>query len=174
MLETMLEAPLLHPLFLCTRCQACCGAHAFLGSSPHVLSLSLQPACALDEVRWGAPQALLEGSLARPRMPTLHDVVAAASAGDPARAQKPDGPEPPGGMGALSGDARAAEQPGPGADRNPAEGAQPAPAVRWYDARARVALKRVAAWLLVPPGKLATLERIAAQQAQVRAGGPPQ
>ena len=41
------------------------------------------------------------------------------------------------------------------------------PVVRWYDARARVALRRVATWLNVPHAKLATFECLLAQQAQV-------
>ena len=41
------------------------------------------------------------------------------------------------------------------------------PSVRWYDARARVALHRVAMWLNVPCNKLTTFECLLAQQAQV-------
>lgn len=39
--------------------------------------------------------------------------------------------------------------------------------VRWYDARARTALKKVAAWINVPWTKVATFECLAAEQAQV-------
>lgn len=39
--------------------------------------------------------------------------------------------------------------------------------VRWYDARARTALKKVALWLNVPWTKVATFECLAAEQAQV-------
>jgi hypothetical protein len=41
------------------------------------------------------------------------------------------------------------------------------PMVRWYDARARVALRRVATWLNVPHAKLGTFECLLAQQSQV-------
>ena len=41
------------------------------------------------------------------------------------------------------------------------------PAVRWYDARARVALRQVALWLAVPAPKLAVFECMLAQTAQV-------
>ena len=40
--------------------------------------------------------------------------------------------------------------------------------VRWYDARARTALKKVALWTNVPWTKMATFECLAAEQAQVR------
>ena len=40
-------------------------------------------------------------------------------------------------------------------------------AVRWYDARARVALRRVVLWLRVPDAKLGTFEAMLAQTAQV-------
>ncbi len=40
-------------------------------------------------------------------------------------------------------------------------------AVRWYDARARVALRRVALWLRVPAAKLCTFECMLAQTVQV-------
>ncbi|KAK9845449.1 hypothetical protein WJX81_006684, partial [Elliptochloris bilobata] len=55
-----------------------------------------------------------------------------------------------------SGDAAAAtpEVDGPGGG----------PRVRWYDARARTALRRVAAWLNVPWTKVATFERLLAYQ----------
>lgn len=43
------------------------------------------------------------------------------------------------------------------------------PSVRWYDARARVALHRVALWLNIPDTKLTTFECLLAQQAQVSA-----
>ena len=39
--------------------------------------------------------------------------------------------------------------------------------VRWYDARARTALKKVALWTNVPWTKVATFECLAAEQAQV-------
>lgn len=39
--------------------------------------------------------------------------------------------------------------------------------VRWYDARARTALKKVAVWINVPWTKMATFECLAAEQAQV-------
>ena len=39
--------------------------------------------------------------------------------------------------------------------------------VRWYDARARTALKKVALWTNVPWTKMATFECLAAEQAQV-------
>ncbi len=39
--------------------------------------------------------------------------------------------------------------------------------VRWYDARARTALKKVAVWTNVPWTKMATFECLAAEQAQV-------
>ncbi|CAL8463668.1 g3202 [Coccomyxa elongata] len=41
------------------------------------------------------------------------------------------------------------------------------PGVRWYDARARVALRRVALWLRVPSSKLPVFECLLAQEAQV-------
>jgi len=41
------------------------------------------------------------------------------------------------------------------------------PSVRWYDARARVALRRVGMWLNTPATKLTTFECLLAQQAQV-------
>ena len=43
------------------------------------------------------------------------------------------------------------------------------PVVQWYDARARVALRRVALWLHVPAAKLAMFEAMLAQTAQVPA-----
>ena len=43
------------------------------------------------------------------------------------------------------------------------------PLVQWYDARARVALRRVALWLRVPAAKLAVFEAMLAQTAQVPA-----
>ncbi|KAK9823941.1 hypothetical protein WJX72_006533 [[Myrmecia] bisecta] len=46
------------------------------------------------------------------------------------------------------------------------EGKPRTPNVRWYDARARVALQRLAAWLHVPWGKLAMYECLLAEQAQ--------
>ena len=39
--------------------------------------------------------------------------------------------------------------------------------VRWYDARARTALKKVAEWTNVPWSKMAVFECLAAEQAQV-------
>ena len=39
--------------------------------------------------------------------------------------------------------------------------------VRWYDARARTALKKVAVWTNVPWSKMAVFECLAAEQAQV-------
>ena len=39
--------------------------------------------------------------------------------------------------------------------------------VRWYDARARTALKKVALWTNVPWTKMSTFECLAAEQAQV-------
>lgn len=123
----------------------------------------------------GALQALLEAVLVAPRMPTLHDVVAAAGgAQDLAQGSEHRGAQNPTQASQRCGGA------GPGAgyegeqatslpsEPNPKEGSAAAPAVRWYDARARVALRRAAAWLRVPSGKLATLERMAAQQAQAR------
>lgn len=46
-------------------------------------------------------------------------------------------------------------------------------AVRWYDARARVALRRVALWLRMPAAKLGTFECMLAQTAQVPALSSP-
>ena len=48
------------------------------------------------------------------------------------------------------------------------QGSAREPSWRWYDARARVALRRVAMWLNVPNLKLVTFECLLAQQAQVR------
>ena len=67
------------------------------------------------------------------------------------------------GQSSASGQSSATQQ-------KPAEGQSSARQVevRWYDARARTALKKVALWTNVPWTKIATFECLAAEQAQVR------
>ena len=48
-----------------------------------------------------------------------------------------------------------------------------AAAVRWYDARARIALRRIALWLRVPASKLPIFECLLAQEAQVHSQHHP-
>lgn len=57
-----------------------------------------------------------------------------------------------------------------GKPQEPKQSRAQEPGVRWYDARARVALRRVAMWLQVPSSKLPVFECLLAQEAQVWAG----
>ena len=52
------------------------------------------------------------------------------------------------------------------------QGGAEAAGVRWYDARARVALRRVALWLRVPATKLPIFECLLAQESQVGSSSP--
>ncbi|CAK0785406.1 hypothetical protein CVIRNUC_008615 [Coccomyxa viridis] len=88
----------------------------------------------------GAVMSLLEACLSTGHMPTPEEAVSDAQK-DGAQSKK------------------AAKQ---GSAREPSR--------RWYDARARVALRRVAMWLNVPNLKLVTFECLLAQQAQAPEG----
>ena len=114
----------------------------------------------------GALQALLEAALAARAMPTLRDLVAAAADGQKPEQGLTQGVEDGKPHGAAGSDPARSAQAAQHSNLEPEKEPRKGLAVRWYDARARVALWRVSAWLCMPRGKLATLERVVAQQAQ--------
>ena len=91
--------------------------------------------------------------------------AAQASTGQPSSQQA--------GSTAPQADAPAGERPAEAAEM-PAEEAQTQPQLRWFDARGRVAIKRVAQWLNVPWQVVAKYECLLAQEAEVRATWPPE
>ena len=117
-----------------------------------------------------APSATAQGAALRPAAAKAASsrpapAAAQASAGQPSSQQA--------GSAAAEADAPADDSLAEAAEL-PAEEVQTQPQLRWFDARARVAMKRVAQWLNVPWQVVAKYECLVAQEAEVRATRQPE
>ncbi|KAA6416645.1 MAG: hypothetical protein FRX49_13381, partial [Trebouxia sp. A1-2] len=130
-------------------------------SAAHHASSASPPAMSATAV--AALTQLLHACLAQQAMPTLQDIMKdrqekLESSDEASTVQNTNTPTSAAG---ASGFSSAGSADGSGAARKVE--------VRWYDARARTALKKVAVWTNVPWTKMSTFECLAAEQAQARA-----
>ena len=102
---------------------------------------------------------LLHACLADTAMPSLQDIMRE-------RQEKLDSPNPPN-LDSASHASPAQTVPESSSAAAGATAGARQVEVRWYDARARTALKKVAEWTNVPWTKMAVFECLAAEQAQV-------
>lgn len=124
----------------------------------------LQPSAAITGHQQ-APSATAQGAALGPEAAKVASsrpapAAAQASAGQPSSQQA--------GSAAADADAPAGGRSAEAAEL-PAEEVQTQPQLRWFDARGRVAMKRVAQWLNVPWQVVAKYECLVAQEAEVRA-----
>ncbi|KAA6418450.1 MAG: hypothetical protein FRX49_11610 [Trebouxia sp. A1-2] len=127
-------------------------------SAAHHASSASPPAMSATAV--AALTQLLHACLAQQAMPTLQDIMKdrqekLESSDEASTVQNTNTPTSAAG---ASGFSSAGSADGSGAARKVE--------VRWYDARARTALKKVAVWTNVPWTKMSTFECLAAEQAQ--------
>lgn len=149
------------------RCCAHCMQLQPLFGSPHADDskpashhTSSAPAPAMSTTAVAALTQLLHACLADQAMPSLQDIMRERQekldSGDAAPLDSPS-----------HASATQASTESASGDADKASAAERQVEVRWYDARARTALKKVAEWINVPWSKMAVFECLAAEQAQV-------
>lgn len=135
-------------------------SHKSDDSKPASHHASSAPPSALSATAVAVLTQLLHACLAQQAMPTLQDIMKD-------RQEKLESTDESSNVGNSSAPTSAAGATGfSSEDTGRGQGDARQVEVRWYDARARTALKKVALWTNVPWTKMSTFECLAAEQAQ--------